>query len=118
MRPQIRSDKRPFMEGTGFLLLHKRFESGSLSWPRTTEKTADLTEEQYRYLMLPFMAGLTGNKCWKRLAKGSTTNRNHGRWRSYHYWIHKIKLELLDSVSHEIIPVTPSMLSPVYSAIS
>ncbi len=38
--------------GNGFLLLYKRFESGSLSWPRTTEEAADLTEEQYRYLML------------------------------------------------------------------
>lgn len=38
--------------GSGFLLLYKRFESGSLSWPRTTEEAADLTEEQYRYLML------------------------------------------------------------------
>ena len=38
--------------GDGFLLLYKRFESGSLSWPRTTEEAADLTEEQYHYLML------------------------------------------------------------------
>ena len=38
--------------GEGFLLLYKRFESGSLSWPRTTEEAADLTEEQYHYLML------------------------------------------------------------------
>ena len=38
--------------GNGYLLLYKRFESGSLSWPRTTEEAADLTEEQYRYLML------------------------------------------------------------------
>ena len=38
--------------GNGYLLLYKRFESGSLSWPRNTEEAADLTEEQYRYLML------------------------------------------------------------------
>ena len=38
--------------GNGFLLLYKRFEAGSLSWPRTTEEAADLTEEQYHYLML------------------------------------------------------------------
>lgn len=38
--------------GTGFLLLYKRFESGSLSWPRTTEEAADLTEDQFCYLML------------------------------------------------------------------
>ena len=37
--------------GNGYLLLYKRFESGSLSWPRTTEEAADLTEEQYHYLM-------------------------------------------------------------------
>lgn len=38
--------------GTGFLLLYKRFEDGRMSWPRTTEEAAELTEEQYRYLML------------------------------------------------------------------
>lgn len=38
--------------GTGFLLLYKRFEDGRLSWPRTTEEAAELTEEQYNYLML------------------------------------------------------------------
>ena len=37
--------------GDGFLLLYKRIEAGSLSWPRTTEETADLTEEQFDYLM-------------------------------------------------------------------
>lgn len=38
--------------GTGFLLLYKRFEDGRMSWPRNTEEAAELTEEQYRYLML------------------------------------------------------------------
>ena len=38
--------------GDGFLLLYKRFEAGSLSWPRTTEEAAELTEEQFNYLML------------------------------------------------------------------
>ena len=38
--------------GNGFLLLYKRFEAGSLSWPRTTEEAAELTEEQFNYLML------------------------------------------------------------------
>ncbi len=38
--------------GDGFLLLYKRIEAGSLSWPRTTEEAADLTEEQFDYLML------------------------------------------------------------------
>lgn len=36
----------------GFLLLYKRLESGSLSWPRTSEEAAELTEEQFQYLML------------------------------------------------------------------
>lgn len=38
--------------GTGFLLLYKRFENGRLSWPSTTAEAAELTEEQYNYLML------------------------------------------------------------------
>ena len=39
------------MDG-GFLQLYKRLEAGSLSWPRTSEEAADLTEEQFRYLMM------------------------------------------------------------------
>ncbi len=38
--------------GTGFLLLYKRFEDGRMSWPRTTQEAAELTEEQVHYLML------------------------------------------------------------------
>ena len=38
--------------GTGFLLLYKRFEAGRLSWPRNTQEAADLTEEQFHYLMM------------------------------------------------------------------
>ena len=38
--------------GDGFLLLYKRFEDGSLSWPRTSAEAAYLTEEQFHYLML------------------------------------------------------------------
>lgn len=38
-------------EGTGFLLLYKRFEAGSLSWPRTPAEAAALTREQYDMLM-------------------------------------------------------------------
>ena len=38
--------------GTGFLLLYKRFEDGRMSWPRTTQEAAELTEEQFYYLML------------------------------------------------------------------
>ncbi|WP_027293170.1 IS66 family insertion sequence element accessory protein TnpB [Robinsoniella sp. KNHs210] len=67
-----RYDRNPFVKGTlflfsggrsdrikgllwmriGFLLLYKRFEDGSLSWPRTQEEAAELTEEQFRLLML------------------------------------------------------------------
>lgn len=28
------------------------FEAGSLSWPRTTQEAAELTKEQFNYLML------------------------------------------------------------------
>ena len=38
--------------GTGFLLLYKRFEDGRLSWPRTTQEAAELSEDQFQYLML------------------------------------------------------------------
>lgn len=38
--------------GTGFLLLYKRFEYGRLSWPSTTQEAAELTEEQFHYLMI------------------------------------------------------------------
>lgn len=39
-------------QGDGFLLLYKRFENGSLSWPRTNEEAAEITEEQFHELML------------------------------------------------------------------
>lgn len=39
-------------QGTGFLLLYKRLEDGRFSWPRTTQEAAELTEEQFNYLML------------------------------------------------------------------
>ena len=38
--------------GDGFLILYKRFEAGSLSWPRNIEEAAELTEDQFHYLML------------------------------------------------------------------
>lgn len=44
--------KRLLWMGTGFLLLYKRFEDGRLSWPRTTQEAAELSEEQFQYLML------------------------------------------------------------------
>ena len=39
-------------QGTGFLLLYMRLEDGRLSWPRSPQEAAELTEEQFRYLML------------------------------------------------------------------
>lgn len=39
-------------EGTGFLLLYKRLESGSFSWPRTPAEAAEITREQYAMLMM------------------------------------------------------------------
>lgn len=38
-------------EGDGFLLLYKRLEDGSISWPRTREQAALITREQYAMLM-------------------------------------------------------------------
>lgn len=38
--------------GDGFLVLYKRFEAGSLSWPSTIQEAAELTEEQFNDLML------------------------------------------------------------------
>lgn len=38
--------------GTGFTLLYKRLEDGRLSWPRNSEEAAELTEDQFNYLML------------------------------------------------------------------
>ena len=37
--------------GRGFLLLYLRFEDGRLSWPRTPEQAADLSEDQFSLLM-------------------------------------------------------------------
>ena len=39
-------------EGNGFLLLYKRLEDGSFSWPRTPEEAMQLTREQYEMLMM------------------------------------------------------------------
>ena len=38
-------------EGDGFLLLYKRLEAGRFQWPRTTAELAEITPEQYSYLM-------------------------------------------------------------------
>ena len=39
-------------QGTGFLLLYKRFECAGLSWPRNSEESAEIAKEQFHYLML------------------------------------------------------------------
>lgn len=39
-------------EGTGFLLLYKRLEAGSFSWPRTEKEASEITREQYAMLMV------------------------------------------------------------------
>ena len=38
-------------EGNGFLLLYKRLEHGSLSWPRTPDEVASLSKHEYRLLL-------------------------------------------------------------------
>ena len=38
-------------EGDGFLLLYKRIEDGSFSWPKTPDEAAELTRDQYYLLM-------------------------------------------------------------------
>ena len=38
-------------EGNGFLLLYKRFEGGSLSWPRTPQEAVAINKHQYRLLL-------------------------------------------------------------------
>ncbi len=38
-------------EGTGYLLLYKRLEAGTFSWPRSDSDAACLTLEQYALLM-------------------------------------------------------------------
>ena len=38
-------------EGDGFLLLYKRLDVGSFSWPRTTDESIQITWEQYKLLM-------------------------------------------------------------------
>ena len=39
-------------EGSGFLMLYKRLEDGSFSWPRSAEEAAELTAEQFHMLMM------------------------------------------------------------------
>ncbi len=41
-------------EGDGFLLLYKRVESGRFSWPRTSMDLRNLSQEQFRWLMMGF----------------------------------------------------------------
>lgn len=41
-------------EGDGFLLLYKRLEVGSFSWPRSTSEAMALSPDQYKQLMEGF----------------------------------------------------------------
>lgn len=38
-------------EGSGFLLLYKRLESGTFQWPGNGEEAQQITPQQYRWLM-------------------------------------------------------------------
>ncbi len=38
-------------EGSGFLLLYKRLESGTFQWPGNGEEVLQITPQQYRWLM-------------------------------------------------------------------
>ena len=41
-------------EGDGFLLMYKRFENGSIQWPRSSEEAVALDRNQYALLMRGF----------------------------------------------------------------
>ena len=41
-------------EGDGYLMLYKRVECGRFSWPRNSDELAQLTPEQFRWLMMGF----------------------------------------------------------------
>lgn len=55
-------------EGNGFLLLYKRLEDGSFSWPRTPEEAMQLTRKQYEMSMgltdLPKIREVTCKRCF------------------------------------------------------
>ena len=38
-------------EPSGFVLLYKRFEKGSLTWPRTPQQAAVITKHEFRLLL-------------------------------------------------------------------
>ena len=38
-------------EGNGFLLLYKRWERGTLSWPRTPDEVAEISKHEFRLLL-------------------------------------------------------------------
>ena len=38
-------------ENSGFLLLYKRFENGTLSWPRTPQEAIAISKHEYRLLL-------------------------------------------------------------------
>ena len=42
--------KALYWEGSCFVLLYKRLESGVLQWPHTADEVRELTQQQYRWL--------------------------------------------------------------------
>lgn len=44
--------QRTFVGEHGFLFLYKKFEAGRLLWPRNIQRAAELTEDQFHYLMM------------------------------------------------------------------
>lgn len=43
--------KALYWDENSFLLLYKRFETGSLQWPRTADAVRLLSQQQYRWLL-------------------------------------------------------------------
>ena len=38
-------------EGNGFLMMYKRYEHGSLSWPRTPQEAVSISKHEFRLLL-------------------------------------------------------------------
>ena len=52
LREAFRSVQRALVDGNRIPASIKRFEAGRLSWPRNIQEATNLTEEQYKYLMM------------------------------------------------------------------
>jgi len=71
--------------GRGFLLLYMRLEDGSLTWPRTSEEAAEITEEQFHLLMLGLnpidpMGGIMNDKNFKEEIQNLIALRTEGSY--------------------------------------